>query len=62
MYRVLSDSTPGMAANTTGGVPTNGSTLMQCTDDRSTGLAGWPVGGTHSSALTAPTLWQYPGE
>ncbi|KAK9708856.1 hypothetical protein QE152_g26957 [Popillia japonica] len=55
------DSTPGMAANTTGGVPTNGSTLMQCTDDRSTGLAGWPVGGTHSSALTAPTLWQYPG-
>ncbi|KRT84879.1 hypothetical protein AMK59_1993, partial [Oryctes borbonicus] len=56
------DSTPGMAANTTGGVPTNGGTLMHCTDDRSTGLAGWPVGGTHSSALTAPTLWQYPGE
>lgn len=51
-----------MAANTTGGVAANGGTLIHCTDDRSAGLAGWSVGGTHGSALTAPTFWQYPGE
>jgi hypothetical protein len=47
-----------MAAATTGGA-TGGATLLQCTDDRSTTLAGWSMGGAHNS-LTTPTLWQYP--
>jgi hypothetical protein len=50
----------GMAAATTGGA-TGGATLLQCTDDRSTTLAGWSMGGAHNS-LTTPTLWQYPGK
>jgi hypothetical protein len=49
-----------MAAATTGGA-TGGATLLQCTDDRSTTLAGWSMGGAHNS-LTTPTLWQYPGK
>ncbi|XP_044253673.1 protein winged eye isoform X2 [Tribolium madens] len=47
--------TAGMAASTTGGA-----TLLQCSDDRSTALAGWSMGGTHGSTLATPTLWQYP--
>ncbi|KYB26014.1 protein winged eye isoform X2 [Tribolium castaneum] len=49
----------GMAASATGGV-SGGGTLLQCTDDRSTALAGWSMGGSHGSALGTPTLWQYP--
>lgn len=30
--------------------------------DRATGLATWPIGGAHGSALATPTLWQYPGK
>lgn len=56
------DPTPGMAANTGGGVPTGGGALLQCTDERTQGLAGWPVGTTHSPALATPTLWQYPSK
>ncbi|KAJ8972036.1 hypothetical protein NQ314_000419 [Rhamnusium bicolor] len=37
-----------------------GGTLLQCTDDRGTGLAAWQMGGPHSQTLAAPTLWQYP--
>ncbi|RZC35942.1 winged eye, partial [Asbolus verrucosus] len=48
-----------MAATTTGGA-SGGATVLQCTDDRSTALAGWSMGGAHSSTLTTPTLWQYP--
>lgn len=51
----------GMAAASTGGV-TGGGTFVQCSDDRTAGLAGWPVGSSHGSALTTPTLWQYPGK
>ncbi|XP_018326455.1 uncharacterized protein LOC108737835 [Agrilus planipennis] len=53
------DSTAGMAASTTGGVSAGG-TLLQCTDERATGLAGWSMGGTPNSTLATPTLWQYP--
>lgn len=51
-----------MAAAAAGGAM--GGTLLQCTDDRATGLAAWPVGGAHAhaQALATPTLWQYPGE
>ncbi|KAJ8986139.1 hypothetical protein NQ317_005611 [Molorchus minor] len=49
-----------MAATSTMGGHQGGA-LLQCSDDRGTGLAAWPVGGTHNQTLTAPTLWQYPG-
>ncbi|KAK4873616.1 hypothetical protein RN001_012976 [Aquatica leii] len=53
------DSTPGMAAGTTGGVP-GGGAVLQCTEDRSAGLAAWSVSGSHNSTIATPTLWQYP--
>lgn len=60
---LVTDSAPaGMAANVPGGVASGGGPLLQCTDDRSAALAGWPVGGSHNSALSTPTLWQYPGK
>lgn len=60
---LVTDSAPaGMAANGLGGVTGGGGPLLQCTDDRTGGLAGWPVGGSHNSALSTPTLWQYPGK
>ncbi|KAJ3646267.1 hypothetical protein Zmor_023861 [Zophobas morio] len=52
-------ATAGMAATTTGGAA-GGATLLQCTDERNTALAGWSMGGAHNSTLTTPTLWQYP--
>ncbi|XP_060522876.1 protein winged eye isoform X2 [Cylas formicarius] len=48
-----------MAANASGTGP-QGGTLLQCTDDRSTALAAWQVGGNQSQAVATPTLWQYP--
>ncbi|KAF5302568.1 hypothetical protein FQA39_LY10186 [Lamprigera yunnana] len=53
------DSTPGMAAGTIGGVP-GGGAVLQCTEDRSAGLATWSVSGSHNSTIATPTLWQYP--
>ncbi|KAF2880243.1 hypothetical protein ILUMI_25928, partial [Ignelater luminosus] len=53
------DSTPGMAASTTGGVA-GGGAVLHCTEDRTAGLAGWSVGGSHNSTIATPTLWQYP--
>ncbi|KAF5302161.1 hypothetical protein FQA39_LY19065 [Lamprigera yunnana] len=55
------DSTPGMAAGTIGGVP-GGGAVLQCTEDRSAGLATWSVSGSHNSTIATPTLWQYPGK
>ncbi|XP_076275170.1 BAH domain and coiled-coil containing protein winged eye isoform X2 [Rhynchophorus ferrugineus] len=52
-------SAPSMAASATGAVPSAGA-VLQCTDERPTGLAAWPMGGAHGQALAAPTLWQYP--
>ncbi|KAJ8923133.1 hypothetical protein NQ315_001686 [Exocentrus adspersus] len=48
-----------MAASSTMGGQ-QGGTLLQCTDDRGTGLAAWQMSAAHSQALAAPTLWQYP--
>lgn len=53
------ESTPGMAAGTAGGV-TGGGAVLQCSEDRTAGLAGWSVGGSHNSTIATPTLWQYP--
>ncbi|KAK5641574.1 hypothetical protein RI129_010121 [Pyrocoelia pectoralis] len=53
------DSTPGMAAGTTGGV-SGGGALLQCTEDRTSGLAAWSLSGSHNSTIATPTLWQYP--
>ncbi|KAK9883443.1 hypothetical protein WA026_001620 [Henosepilachna vigintioctopunctata] len=49
----------GMAASVTAGGATGG-TILQCPDDRSGALASWPLGGSQSSSLGTPTLWQYP--
>ncbi|KAB0793104.1 hypothetical protein PPYR_12724 [Photinus pyralis] len=53
------DSTPGMAAGTTGGV-SGGGAVLQCTEDRTSGLAAWSLSGSHNSTIATPTLWQYP--
>lgn len=52
-----------MAATSAGG-GTLGGALLQCSDDRTTGLAAWQIGGAHHNAptLATPTLWQYPGK
>ncbi|XP_044760719.1 protein winged eye isoform X2 [Coccinella septempunctata] len=48
-----------MAASVTAGGAAGG-TLLQCSDDRNTALASWPMGAAQGSSLSAPTLWQYP--
>ncbi|XP_045477798.1 protein winged eye isoform X2 [Harmonia axyridis] len=48
-----------MAASLTAGGAAGG-TLLQCSEDRNTALASWPIGGAQSSSLATPTLWQYP--
>lgn len=48
------------ATSTMGGL--GGGAILQCTDDRGTGLAAWQMGATHNQALATPTLWQYPGK
>lgn len=50
-----------MAASTATGVA-GGGAVLQCTEDRTAGLAGWSVGGSHNSTIATPTLWQYPGK
>lgn len=63
-YHLLSDPSEAggsMAATSTMGGQ-GGGAILQCTDDRSTGLAGWQMGGTHNQTLATPTLWQYPGK
>lgn len=56
-----SGTSGSMAATSTMGGQ-GGGAILQCTDDRSTGLAAWQMGGPHNQTLAAPTLWQYPGK
>lgn len=55
----IDSSQAGMAAATAVGGAT-ASALLQCTDDRTTALASWPMGAAQTPSLTTPTLWQYP--
>ncbi|KAL1497393.1 hypothetical protein ABEB36_008371 [Hypothenemus hampei] len=52
-------SVASMAAGTSGAVA-GGGTMLQCGDDRTSGLAAWQLGGNHNQTMTTPTLWQYP--
>lgn len=59
---MYADTAPGMAATAATAGGATGGAILHCGDDRATGLATWPIGGAHGSALATPTLWQYPGK